>query len=150
MQFTDREKGELMISGRTKHFLSLCGEHLSIDNMVRAMQILEEQFDIAIPEFTVAGVAREGRFGHRWFLGTDAAVDVKMVRCALDEHLKKLNDDYAVKRGGPLEELFVESVPISRFYEWMEKQGKFGGQNKFPRVLNPSQLANWEAFLDRR
>ena len=33
IKFVDIEKNEIIITGRTKHFLSLVGEHLSVDNM---------------------------------------------------------------------------------------------------------------------
>ncbi|MFX9042672.1 GH3 auxin-responsive promoter family protein, partial [Acinetobacter baumannii] len=33
IKFVDKEKCEIVITGRTKHFLSLVGEHLSVDNM---------------------------------------------------------------------------------------------------------------------
>ena len=37
VKFTDPEKGEIVITGRTKHFLSLVGEHLSVENMNKAI-----------------------------------------------------------------------------------------------------------------
>src|SRR2546428_14021952 len=36
IKFTSVENAEIVITGRTKHFLSLCGEHLSVDNMNKA------------------------------------------------------------------------------------------------------------------
>ena len=52
----DKEKSEIIITGRTKHFLSLVGEHLSVDNMNKAIEMVSEELNISIPEFTVAGV----------------------------------------------------------------------------------------------
>jgi hypothetical protein len=37
IRFTSVKDFEIVITGRTKHFLSLCGEHLSVDNMTRAI-----------------------------------------------------------------------------------------------------------------
>jgi hypothetical protein len=34
------------------------------------------------------------------------------------------------------------------FYDFMEKSGKLGAQNKFPRVMNESQQQLWKAFLE--
>ena len=65
----------------------------------------------------------------------------------LDEHLKILNDDYAVERSAALKELFVDVLPVRTFYNWMESKGKVGGQNKFPRVMKKTQLEEWKAFL---
>ena len=42
VKFTSKERSEIVITGRTKHFLSLCGEHLSQENMNRAIHMLEE------------------------------------------------------------------------------------------------------------
>ena len=38
IRFVDKERCEIVITGRTKHFLSLVGEHLSVDNMNKAIQ----------------------------------------------------------------------------------------------------------------
>lgn len=44
--------------------------------------------------------------------------------------------DYQTKRKAHvLKELFLEVLPTQTYYGWMEKQGKMGGQHKFPRVL---------------
>lgn len=56
IKFTSKEEAEIVITGRTKHFLSLCGEHLSVDNMNKAVQLVANDLNIAIPEFTVAGI----------------------------------------------------------------------------------------------
>lgn len=74
IQFTDAETGEIEITGRTQHFLNLCGEHLSVQNMVQAVERLEAQFDVAFPEFTVMGVRHDDLFAHHWFLGVDRGV----------------------------------------------------------------------------
>uniref|UniRef100_UPI0013DA4922 GH3 family domain-containing protein n=1 Tax=Streptococcus pneumoniae TaxID=1313 RepID=UPI0013DA4922 len=51
IRFVDKEKCEIVITGRTKHFLSLVGEHLSVDNMNKAVQLASEEMNICIPEF---------------------------------------------------------------------------------------------------
>ena len=38
IRFTSVKDFEIVITGRTKHFLSLCGEHLSVDNMTTGHQ----------------------------------------------------------------------------------------------------------------
>ena len=53
----------------------------------------------------------------------------------LDIYLKDLNDDDAVERRHALQNIQLEVVPTSKFYEWMEKKGKLGSQHKFPRVM---------------
>jgi hypothetical protein len=147
IKFVSLEESEIVITGRTKHFLSLCGEHLSVDNMNKAVELVANDLNISIQEFTVAGIPYESLFAHHWFIGTDAKVDKKVIKEKLDEHLKVLNDDYAVERSAALKEVIVDVYPLSTFYAWMESKGKVGGQNKFPRVMKKAQLEEWENFL---
>ena len=147
IRFTDLSNYEIIIKGRTKHFLSLCGEHLSVDNMNKAIKLVSQELNIDIKEFTVAGIPYNSMFAHKWFIGTDAKVEASKIKVLLDEKLKELNDDYRVERIAALQEVFVEVLPCETFYEWMKLKGKQGGQHKFPRVLKSAQLADWEAFL---
>ncbi len=147
VKFTSKAESQIIITGRTKHFLSLCGEHLSVDNMNRAVQMLSEELNIEINEYTVTGIAHQGQFGHHWYLGVDHKVDAALAKDKLDGYLKTLNDDYQVERQHALQEVLVTVLPTQVFYQWMRMQGKEGGQHKFPRVLKGSHLASWEAFL---
>jgi hypothetical protein len=147
IRFTDLERCEIVITGRTKHYLSICGEHLSVDNMNQAILIASEKLDMHVPEFCVSGFIHEQVFGHHWFIGCDKPIDADLFRQNLDDALKSLNDDYAVERRSALKEMKLEVLPVSLFYDWMRKNGKEGGQNKFPRVLKKEQLADWQAFL---
>jgi hypothetical protein len=149
VRFTSKADCEIVITGRTKHFLSLCGEHLSVDNMNRAVEMVSNDFNISIKEFTVAGVPHESLFAHKWYIGTDDKVDVEKLKTAIDEKLKVLNDDYKVERSAALKEVFVKVLPTDSFYNWMNKKGKMGGQNKFPRVLKKSLIEEWEEFINK-
>jgi len=150
IKFTSLEESEIIITGRTKHFLSLCGEHLSVDNMNKAIELVANDLNINIKEFTVAGIPHDTLFAHHWFIGTDDKVDKKIVRDKLDEHLKILNDDYAVERSAALKDVSVDVLPVAIFYDWMEFKGKVGGQNKFPRVMKRAQLEEWQSFVETR
>lgn len=147
IKFTDLARNEIVITGRTKHFLSICGEHLSQENMNRAMELVESDLNVGIREFTVAGVSHGSMFAHQWYLGTDASLDPDLVRQAIDAHLKVLNDDYRVERIAAIKDVNVHILPSQVFYEWMKMKGKEGGQHKFPRVLKGENLRSWEAFL---
>ncbi|MBI2270090.1 MAG: GH3 auxin-responsive promoter family protein [Bacteroidetes bacterium] len=147
IKFTSLEHYEIKITGRTKHFLSLCGEQLSQDNMNQAIKIVSDELNIDIKEFSVAGINFESLFAHRWYIGTDEKVDANELKKKIDEQLKVLNDDYRVERIAALKEIFVEVLPANVFYDWMRKIGKEGGQNKFPRVLKKEKLIDWENYL---
>jgi hypothetical protein len=148
IKFTDKKRNEIVITGRTKHFLSLCGEHLSLENITRAVKMLEDEFDIDVREFTLAGIGYETMFAHQWYLGIDQNFDPVLAARKLDEYLKILNDDYRVERIAAIRNVFVEILPSSAFYGWMRKHGKEGGQHKFPRVLKNSKLKDWEQYLN--
>lgn len=147
IKFISIEEHEIIITGRTKHFLSLCGEHLSVDNMNKAVELVSNDLNIDIKEFTVGGIPHGSLFAHHWFLGTDDKVDNSVLREKLDQHLKVLNDDYSVERLAALKEVIVDTVPSKIFYDYMTSKGKIGGQNKFPRVLKAAQLEDWKNFL---
>jgi hypothetical protein len=150
IKFTSLPKQEIVITGRTKHFLSLCGEHLSQDNMNRAVELVARDLNIEIKEFSVVGIPFGSLFAHKWYIGTDHAADKKVLKERLDEHLKNLNDDYRVERIAALKDVIVEILPTSVFYDWMEQKGKMGAQNKFPRVMKNQHLAEWEEFLRQK
>jgi len=147
LKFTDTKTCEIQLTGRTKHFLNLCGEHLSQDNMNRAVKMLQDEMNIKINEFTVCGIHHGSLFGHKWYLGTDSSVNPVILARKLDDYLKILNDDYRVERLEAIREIQAEIIPLQAFYDWMKAQGKEGGAHKFPRVLKNQQLKSWEKHL---
>ena len=80
LKFVDMERNEVVITGRTKHFLSLTGEHLSVENMNKAIQLVSDEFNISIPEYTVVGFPYENFFAHKWYIATDDHVDTEQLR----------------------------------------------------------------------
>ncbi|MEK6616866.1 MAG: GH3 auxin-responsive promoter family protein [Bacteroidota bacterium] len=150
IKFTSVQQQEIIITGRTKHFLSLCGEHLSQDNMNRAIELVSRDLNIEIKEFSVVGIPYDSLFAHKWYIGTDNPVNAKTLKEKLDEHLKNLNDDYRVERIAALKDVIIEILPPSVFYDWMKQKGKMGAQNKFPRVMKNKHLADWEEFLKNK
>ncbi|WMJ74803.1 GH3 auxin-responsive promoter family protein [Cytophagaceae bacterium ABcell3] len=147
IRFTNVKEAEIIITGRTKHFLSLCGEHLSVDNMNKAIQLVADELNINIREFTVAGIPYDSLFAHKWYIATDDKIEAARVQELLDNKLKMLNDDYKVERSAALKEIFVDVLPVSAFYNFMKMKGKEGGQNKFPRVMKKGQFEEWEEYL---
>jgi hypothetical protein len=148
IKFVDLKKSELVITGRTKHFLSLVGEHLSVENMNKAVELVSEEFNISIPEYTVLGFPYETFFAHKWFVATDDAVDVEKLRKRIDQVLRDINDDYATERDSALKEVFLEVLPEQKFMQFMELKGKLGSQHKFPRVMKGKMLEEWNRFLE--
>ena len=149
VRLVDKERNEIIITGRTKHFLSLVGEHLSVDNMNKAIEMAGEELNISIPEFTVAGVPHGTFFAHKWYIATDDKVNATELATVIDEKLKILNDDYEVERRHALKAVEVEVLPEDMFMNFMNAKGKVGAQHKFPRVLKGKGLEEWQAFLQQ-
>jgi len=149
IKFTDLKRCEIIITGRTKHFLSLCGEHLSVDNMNSGIKLLSDELNITINEFCVRGMPYQGMFAHHWYIGTNMKVDEQVLKEKLDGYLKRLNDDYAVERTHALKDIIVTILPNSVFIDFLESKNKLGGQSKFPRVLKGKNLNEWMAFLEK-
>ena len=147
VKLVDRERSEIIITGRTKHFLSLVGEHLSVDNMNKAIEMVSAELNISIPEFTVAGVPFEHFFAHHWYVATDDVVNAEDLRMRIDAKLKELNDDYEVERKHALKDIMVDVLSENTFMEFMKAKGKIGGQHKFPRVLKGKMLEDWQKFI---
>jgi hypothetical protein len=138
---------EIAITGRTKHFLSLCGEHLSVDNMTKAIREVSDILDLKTKEFCVHGVRLDDGFAHQWYIGAEIDIDQVELAKLLDEKLKELNDDYKVEREFALKKIHVQLLPNDIFVRFLETLGKQGAQVKFPRVLKDNIYINWAQFL---
>jgi len=150
VRLVNKEKSEIIITGRTKHFLSLVGEHLSVDNMNKAIEMVSEELNISIPEFTVAGVPYGNFFAHHWYVATNDLVDEKKLALKIDNKIKQLNDDYEVERKHALKNVMVTVLSEKTFMDFMKSKGKVGGQHKFPRVLKGKMLEDWNKFLSKQ
>ena len=147
IRLVNKEKNEIIITGRTKHFLSLVGEHLSVDNMNKAIEIVSDELNLYIPEFSVTGIPFEGFFAHHWYIATNDPVNPEQLADKIDATLRKLNDDYDVERKHALKKIIVTILPEQTFMGFLEQKGKVGGQHKFPRVLKGAILEEWISYL---
>ncbi len=147
VKFTDKKRCEIIVTGRTKHYLSIVGEHLSVDNMNQAVKNAEEILDIDIREFTVAAVKAGKFFAHKWYIGCDQQIEAEKLAKVIDEQLMIVNDDYKVERNSVLQDIQMEVIPPHIFYQWQESRGKMGGQNKVPRVMKKELFEEWEQFV---
>ena len=147
--FTDVERAEIKITGRTKFFLNVVGSQLSVNKMNKAIQELEEQFDIELPEFTVAAVKIDGEFHHVWHIGTDQEISVSEEELAeaLDKNLKDANKNYSVARSKALKGVKVNLLPMEIFYEWSGANKKKGGQVKMEKVMGEEKYEEFTEFV---
>lgn len=149
VKFTDVERHEIRITGRTKFFLNVVGSQLSVNKMNDAVKELEQQFDITIPEFTVAAVKNsEGEYIHKWYLGIEEGkAGEKELAEALDKELQAANKNYGVARSKALKGVEVVAVSPKVFTEWSATNKKKGGQVKMEKVMNEEKFAEWEKFV---
>jgi hypothetical protein len=70
VRFTNVDACEIKITGRTKQFLSITGEHLSLENMMEGLRLTAEEFQTDFTEFTVKGLKEESFFAHHWYIAT--------------------------------------------------------------------------------
>lgn len=147
IRFTNLELAEIVITGRTKHYLSLCGEHLSVENMSRAIKLASDDLKIDVNEFAVAGIPHGTLFAHQWYIGSNLPVSEEEFKQRLDFHLMELNDDYRTERIAALKEVYVKVLPDDAFIDFMASKGKLGSAHKFPRVLKGKLLEEWQNFI---
>ena len=145
--FTNVEKAEIKITGRTKFFLNVVGSQLSVNKMEQAMQELEKEFDIKIPEFTVSAVKIDGEYHHHWYLGTDTGTNEETLAKQLDTILSEANKNYGVARNKSLHGVKVTTVAPEVFHEWSGKNKKKGGQVKMEKVMKEEKFKEWEEFI---
>lgn len=144
---TDKKRAEIRISGRTKHYLNVVGEQLSIQKMNSAIQKLEHAFDMEIKEFTASTVLENEEYILKFVLGTDQETDSQKAAQIIDEELCNNNKNYKVARTKALKGLAVEAVPLEQFYNWSKEYKKLGGQAKIPRVMKADAFEEFRAYL---
>lgn len=149
IKFTDVERHEIKITGRTKFFLNVVGSQLSVNKMNDAVKELEEKFDIEVPEFTLAATRIDGEFYHYWYLGTVTEISNEELAKALDHSLKEANKNYSVARSKALKGVKVKTIPPDLFYEWNAFNKKKGGQVKMEKVMNEEKFAKWQSFIEK-
>ena len=149
IKFTNLASLKIKITGRTKHFLNLCGEHLSIDNMTDALTKVAFDKGMDIREFAVIGAkTKSDNFKHIWFLGCDKTeINKDEIQEELDYALCQLNMDYMIERKFALSEVEIKTIPNKVFYDFMKIKDKYGAQHKFPRVLKGKLADDWVLYL---
>ncbi len=149
IKFTDKEKMEIVITGRTKYFLNVVGSQLSEEKLNAAIQELNEAAGSKVKEFSVGAVrGDDGEYRHQWVLGLeDGELDGEKAATILDEKLQDANKNYKVARQKALKGVLVRVEPADRLYAFLESTKKMGGQIKFPKVMAEEKMLELLAFL---
>lgn len=152
VMFTHLNPFRVKITGRTKHFLNLCGEELMVGNTDAALKIACEKTGSLLEEYTVAPifVDEHGKTGHEWVIEfKKGPKDLTFFTQILDDSLKSLNSDYAAKRQDDitLQAPKLHALPSGSFFSWMEANNRVGGQYKVPRLSQTRDVV--EALLKK-
>jgi hypothetical protein len=148
VRFIARDPLQLVITGRTRHFVNAFGENVIVEEVERALLDACRATGAEVAEFTVTPrypAATEARGGYDWLVEFRVApTDTKAFVRVLDATLMALNTDYRTKRTGDLGMLppRLIALPAGTFHRWLERSGKLGDQHKVPRVTNDRTVAD--------
>ncbi|MBP9884497.1 MAG: GH3 auxin-responsive promoter family protein, partial [Chitinophagales bacterium] len=146
VKFVSTEPYRLVVTGRTKHFISAFGEHVIGEEVEYSMLKVAEESNVQVTEFTVAPFVSsdEGKSYHEWFVEFEKQ-PANMVEFAakLDQVLRQKNVYYDdLISGNILRPLKITPVRKNGFIDYMKSIGKLGGQNKVPRLSNDRKIAD--------
>jgi hypothetical protein len=146
VKFVSVNPYRLLVTGRTKHFISAFGEHVIVEEVEAAILAAAGKHRITITEFTVAPFvsSQQGKSYHEWFIEFEKDPDT------LPQFAKELNEMLRLKnvyyddliKGNILEPLKITPIRRNGFVDYMKSVGKLGGQNKVARLSNDRQIAN--------
>ncbi|HEX2627992.1 MAG TPA: GH3 auxin-responsive promoter family protein [Chitinophagaceae bacterium] len=146
VKFLSTNPYRLVVTGRTKHFISAFGEHVIGEEVEYSMLKAAKEENVHITEFTVAPFVSngEGKSYHEWFVEFEHRPhNMQEFARKVDENLRKKNVYYDDLIGGNiLTPLKITPVRKNGFIDYMKSIGKLGGQNKVPRLSNDRKIAD--------
>lgn len=146
VRFLSTEPYRLIVSGRTKHFISAFGEHVIVEEVESAMLDAAKEERVSLTEFTVAPFISQdkGKSYHEWFIEFETMPeDMKAFALKIDENLRRKNVYYDdLIAGNILQVLKITPVRKNGFVDYMKGIGKLGGQHKVPRLGNDRKIAD--------
>jgi GH3 auxin-responsive promoter len=146
VKFVSTNPYRIIVSGRTKHFISAFGEHVIVEEAEAAILKATQEENILINEFTVAPYVSSdaGKSYHEWFIEFENTPEnLQGFAKKIDDNLRAKNVYYDdLVKGNILQELKITAVPPNGFKNYMKSIGKLGGQNKVPKLSNDRKIAD--------
>jgi len=146
IRFVSTDPYRIVVTGRTKHFISAFGEHVIGEEVEYAMLQAAKEHNAHIVEFTVAPMVQTNNElpYHEWFVEFEQQpADIEEFSKTIDGHLRSKNTYYDdLVKGNILQPLKIRPMQSHAFIEYMKTQGKLGGQNKVPRLGNDRRIAD--------
>lgn len=145
IKFVSTNPYRIIVTGRTKHFISAFGEHVIAEEVEHALTTAANEEGIKVIEFTVAPLIAQtkGKSFHEWFIEFDETpADLNSFSIKVDNNLRDKNIYYDdLIAGNILKTLKIHPVRKNGFIDYMKSIGKLGGQNKLPRLSNDRKTA---------
>jgi len=145
IKFINKNPYRIVVTGRTKHFISAFGEHVIAEEVEHALMKAANEEGIKIVEFSVAPMVaqHEGKSYHEWLIEFEnLPEDLDSFTIKIDDNLRQLNIYYDdLIRGNILSRLRIIPVRRNGFIDYMKSIGRLGGQNKLPRLSNDRKIA---------
>lgn len=146
VKFLTTQPYRLIVTGRTKHFISAFGEHVIGEEVEQSLLKAAKEENVRITEFTVSPVIQkaEGKSYHEWFIEFEnEPANPEAFALKVDANLRKKNIYYDdLIAGNILQPLQIRVVKKNGFINYMKSVGKLGGQNKVPRLSNDRKIAD--------
>lgn len=146
IKFVSTNPYRIVVTGRTKHFISAFGEHVIGEEVEHSLMTVAGQENVRIVEFTVAPkIQVNGELPyHEWFVEFENAPDnLEAFAQKVDDLMRKKNIYYDdLLTGSILQTLKIRAVKKNGFIEYMKSIGRLGGQNKVPRLSNDRKIAD--------
>ncbi|HUG38131.1 MAG TPA: GH3 auxin-responsive promoter family protein [Candidatus Limnocylindrales bacterium] len=147
VRFTARDPLRLTVTGRTRHVIDVFGEHVTVEEVERALTRACRRTEAEVVEFTVAPrhpSTESARGGHDWLVEFWVPPDEpEEFARLLDEQLSALNTGYRSRRWRDIRMAppRVVALPRGSFHAWMRRAGTLGDQQKVPRVTGSREIA---------
>jgi len=146
VRFVSKDPYRIVVTGRTKHFISAFGEHVIGEEVEWAMGTTAEKHGARVQEFHVAPQVTPPEGGlpyHEWLIEFEKEPEnPEAFRLDLDKALRSRNVYYDdLIRGRILQPLKFRPLRKNAFRKLMHSRGKLGGQNKVPRLSNDRNFA---------
>jgi hypothetical protein len=146
VKFLSTTPYRLVVTGRTKHFISAFGEHVIGEEVEQSLLKAAGEENVRITEFTVAPMIQqgEGKSYHEWFIEFENdPANLESFALKVDDNLRSKNIYYDdLITGNILQPLQIRVVRKNGFIDYMKSVGKLGGQNKVPRLGNDRKVAD--------
>ncbi len=146
VKFLSTNPYRLIVTGRTKHFISAFGEHVRGEEVEQSLLKAAKEENVHITEFTVAPMIQqgEGKSFHEWFVEFEnEPSNLELFALKVDHNLREKNIYYDdLITGNILQPLQIRIVRKNGFIDFMKSIGKLGGQNKVPRLSNDRKIAD--------